>query len=64
MWNYACSGRAATVLCASSLALLVGVTFAPALNDYLLSDSFRIVGEIDFRSALSYFTNTTGFGRN
>ncbi len=56
--------RSATLLCAAALALLVPLAFAPALNDYLLSDSFRIVGLIDFPAALQYFHDTTGFGRN
>lgn len=51
-------------MCALALALLVPLAFAPALNDYLLSDSFRIVGLIDFPAALQYFHGTTGFGRN
>jgi len=59
-----CSRHTAQVLCAVSLVFLVLLVFAPALNDYLVADSYRIVGEMDFHSALRYFSGSTGFGRN
>jgi hypothetical protein len=51
-------------LCVAALAGLVPLVFAPALNDFLLSDSFHLVGQIDFQTALTYFHQTAGFGRN
>jgi hypothetical protein len=52
------------LFCAAALAVLIPLVFAPALNDYRVSDSFRLVGQIDFPVALQYFQQTSGFGRN
>ena len=59
-----CTQHSAHLLCAVALVCLVFLAYAPALNDYLLADSFRIVGQMDFHSALRFFSDTTGFGRN
>jgi len=48
----------------AALVFLVQLVFVPALNDYLVADSYRVVGEMNFQSALQYFRGTTGFGRN
>jgi hypothetical protein len=64
IWERAISERAAVILCVAALAALVPLVFASALNDFLLSDSFRLVGQIDFSTALTYFHQTAGFGRN
>jgi len=52
------------IFCAAALALLIPLTFAPALNDSLVSDSYFLVGQFDFSRALQYFHQPTGFGRN
>jgi hypothetical protein len=64
VWERAISERAAMILCAAALAALTPLVFASALNDFLLSDSFRLVGQIDLSTALRYFHQTAGFGRN
>ena len=51
-------------LCAGSLAVLVLVSSSVALTEYRVSDDFRLVGQIDFSTALQYFHQTSGFGRN
>jgi len=51
-------------VCVFALALLIPLTYAPALNNHLLSDSYHMVGQFDFPEALRYFYQTTGFGRN
>ncbi|MGH9782778.1 MAG: hypothetical protein ACRD88_01220, partial [Terriglobia bacterium] len=50
--------------CAASLAVLVLVSSSVALTEYRNSDDFRLVGQIDFSTALQYFQQTSGFGRN
>jgi hypothetical protein len=52
------------LFCAATLAVLIPLVFAPALTSYRVSDSFRLVGQIDFPAALQYFHQTSGFGRN
>jgi len=51
-------------LCAASLAILILLSSAVALTEYRVSDDFRLVGQIDFSTALQYFRQTSGFGRN
>jgi hypothetical protein len=43
---------------------LVLVSSSVALTEYRVSDDFRLVGQIDFSTALQYFHQTSGFGRN
>ena len=50
--------------CAASLAVLILLSSAVALTEYRVSDDFRLVGQIDFPTALQYFHQTSGFGRN
>ena len=64
IWDRVFSDRVCVVFCAGALLVLVPLFAAPALNDYRVSDSFRLVGQIDFPAAFRYFRGTTGFGRN
>lgn len=64
IWDWTFSERFGVLFCAASLLVLLPLVTAPALNDYRVSDSFRLVGQIDFSTALQYFHQTTGFGRN
>jgi hypothetical protein len=50
--------------CAGALAVLVLLSSSIALTEYRVSDDFRLVGQIDLRTALQYFHQTSGFGRN
>lgn len=50
--------------CAVSLLVLIPLFSAVVLTDYRVADDFRLVGQIDFPTALGYFSKTTGFGRN
>lgn len=50
--------------CAASLSALILLSSAVALTEYRVSDDFRLVGQIDFSTALQYFQQTSGFGRN
>jgi len=64
VWDWTFSEGVGVFVCAAALLVLVPLVAAPALNDYRVSDSFRLVGQVDFPTALRYVRETTGFGRN